>query len=179
MVRLAQNFSMSLPLLDGQGNFGSMDGDPPAMRYTEIRLGKVADTLLEDIDKNTVKFVDNYDTTLIEPEVLPARYPNLLVNGSGGIAVGMATNIPPHNLGDSECLYFTLEDPKAMIKKKMRGPDFPTGYNNCGTGIKNFSDQRLCNNKRSYYRKYSRIEEACRKRDTISVNKSKHGTNCR
>ena len=101
MVRLAQSFSMSLPLLNGQGNFGSMDGDPPAaMRYTEIRLGKVASTLLEDIDKDTVNFVDNYDTTLLEPEVLPARYPNLLVNGSGGIAVGMATNIPPHNLGE-------------------------------------------------------------------------------
>ena len=143
MVRLAQNFSMSLPLLDGQGNFGSMDGDPPAaMRYTEIRLGKVADTLLEDIDKNTVKFVDNYDTTLIEPEVLPARYPNLLVNGSGGIAVGMATNIPPHNLGEivNACILL-LEDPKAddeEIRKIILGPDFPTGGIIIGgNGIKN------------------------------------------
>ncbi len=132
MVRLAQNFSMSLPLLDGQGNFGSMDGDPPAaMRYTEIRLGKVADTLLEDIDKDTVNFVDNYDTTLIEPEVLPARYPNLLVNGSGGIAVGMATNIPPHNLGEiiNACILL-LDQPKAeddIIRKIILGPDFPTG----------------------------------------------------
>ena len=96
MVRLAQSFSMSLPLLNGQGNFGSMDGDPPAAMKSilEIRLGKVASTLLEDIEKNTVNFVDNYDTALLEPEVLPARYPNLLVNGSGGMAVGMATNIP-------------------------------------------------------------------------------------
>ena len=143
MVRLAQNFSMSLPLLDGQGNFGSMDGDPPAaMRYTEIRLGKVADTLLEDIEKNTVKFVDNYDTTLVEPEVLPARYPNLLVNGSGGIAVGMATNIPPHNLGEivNACILL-LDDPKANdedIRKIILGPDFPTGGIIIGgNGIKN------------------------------------------
>ena len=132
MVRLAQDFSMSLPLLDGQGNFGSMDGDPPAaMRYTEIRLGKVADTLLEDIDKNTVNFVDNYDTTLTEPEVLPARYPNLLVNGSGGIAVGMATNIPPHNLGEivNACILL-LDSPNTdddSLRKIILGPDFPTG----------------------------------------------------
>ena len=132
MVRLAQNFSMSLPLLDGQGNFGSMDGDPPAaMRYTETRLGKVASTLLEDIDKDTVNFVDNYDTTLLEPEVLPARYPNLLVNGSGGIAVGMATNIPPHNLGEivNACILL-LDNSKAedsSIREIILGPDFPTG----------------------------------------------------
>ena len=132
MVRLAQNFSMSLPLLDGQGNFGSMDGDPPAaMRYTETRLGKVASTLLEDIDKDTVNFVDNYDTTLLEPEVLPARYPNLLVNGSGGIAVGMATNIPPHNLGEIvNASILLLDNPKAedsSIREIILGPDFPTG----------------------------------------------------
>ena len=132
MVRLAQSFSMSLPLLNGQGNFGSMDGDPPAaMRYTEIRLGKVASTLLEDIDKNTVNFVDNYDTTLLEPEVLPARYPNLLVNGSGGIAVGMATNIPPHNLGEivNACILL-LDNPDVddnSIREIILGPDFPTG----------------------------------------------------
>ncbi len=132
MVRLAQSFSMSLPLLNGQGNFGSMDGDPPAaMRYTEIRLGKVASTLLEDIDKDTVNFIDNYDTTLLEPEVLPARYPNLLVNGSGGIAVGMATNIPPHNLGEivNACILL-LDNPDAddsSIREIILGPDFPTG----------------------------------------------------
>ncbi|MXW92967.1 MAG: DNA gyrase subunit A, partial [Rhodospirillaceae bacterium] len=101
LVRMAQPFSMRLPLIDGQGNFGSMDSDPPAaMRYTEARLAKAAESLLDDIDRNTVDFQDNYDESRREPVVLPARYPNLLVNGAGGIAVGMATNIPPHNLGE-------------------------------------------------------------------------------
>ena len=132
MVRMAQSFSMSLKLLDGQGNFGSMDGDPPAaMRYTEIRLGKVANTLLEDIDKETVNFVENYDNSLKEPSVLPAKYPNLLVNGAGGIAVGMATNIPPHNLGEIiDATILLLKNPKAEdseIKECILGPDFPTG----------------------------------------------------
>ena len=101
MVRMAQGFSMRLPLIDGQGNFGSMDGDrAAAMRYTEARLARSAHELLEDIDKETVDFQPNYDETVVEPKVLPAGYPNLLVNGAGGIAVGMATNIPPHNLGE-------------------------------------------------------------------------------
>src|SRR5918994_1712216 len=101
LVRMAQEFSLRLPLIDGQGNFGSVDGDPPAaMRYTEVRLAKVAHALLEDLDKDTVDFQENYDNTEREPTVLPARFPNLLVNGAGGIAVGMATNIPPHNLGE-------------------------------------------------------------------------------
>src|ERR1700744_5078322 len=101
MVRMAQTFSMRLPLIDGQGNFGSMDGDSPAaMRYTEARLDKAAETMLEDIDKETVDFHPNYDDSMQEPDVLPSRFPNLLVNGGGGIAVGMATNIPPHNLGE-------------------------------------------------------------------------------
>ena len=101
MVRMAQDFAMRLPLIDGQGNFGSMDGDPPAaMRYTEARLSRAADALLDDIDKDTVDFQPNYDGRLQEPKVLPARFPNILVNGGGGIAVGMATNIPPHNLGE-------------------------------------------------------------------------------
>ena len=101
LVRLTQNFSMSLPLIDGQGNFGSIDGDPPAaMRYTETRLSKVSQFLIDDIDKKTVDFKSNYDETEKEPSVLPAQYPNLLVNGAGGIAVGMATSIPPHNLGE-------------------------------------------------------------------------------
>ena len=132
MVRMAQSFSMSLKLLDGQGNFGSMDGDPPAaMRYTEIRLGKVASTLLDDIDKETVSFIENYDNSLKEPSVLPAKYPNLLVNGAGGIAVGMATNIPPHNLGEIiDATILLLNNPKvedSNIKECIRGPDFPTG----------------------------------------------------
>ena len=101
LVRMVQDFSMSVPLIDGQGNFGSVDGDPPAaMRYTETRLSKITEYLIEDIEKNTVDFKSNYDETEKEPVVLPAQYPNLLVNGAGGIAVGMATSIPPHNLGE-------------------------------------------------------------------------------
>ena len=101
LTRMVQVFSMSLPLIDGQGNFGSVDGDrPAAMRYTETRLSKISQHLIEDIDKKTVNFKSNYDETEKEPEVLPAKYPNLLVNGAGGIAVGMATSIPPHNLGE-------------------------------------------------------------------------------
>ncbi|MFC3132002.1 DNA gyrase subunit A [Microbaculum marinum] len=132
LVRMAQDFSLRLPLLDGQGNFGSVDGDPPAaMRYTEVRLGKPAHSLLEDIDKDTVDFQDNYDNSESEPTVLPARFPNLLVNGAGGIAVGMATNIPPHNLGEvvDACIAY-MEDPAIDIERLMEivpGPDFPTG----------------------------------------------------
>jgi len=101
LVRLTQTFSMSLPLIDGQGNFGSIDGDPPAaMRYTETKLAKVSQFLIDDIEKNTIEYRNNYDDTEREPTVLPSQYPNLLVNGAGGIAVGMATSIPPHNLGE-------------------------------------------------------------------------------
>ena len=132
LVRMVQDFSMSLPLIDGQGNFGSIDGDPPAaMRYTETRLAKISQYLLDDIEKNTVSFKSNYDETEQEPDVLPAQYPNLLVNGAGGIAVGMATSIPPHNLGE------VIDGTLALIKNKdiklnelmkhIPGPDFPTG----------------------------------------------------
>ncbi len=133
LVRMAQDFSMSFVLLDGQGNFGSMDGDKPAaMRYTEVRLGRSSsETLLQDIEKKTVDFQDNYDGSDREPVVLPARYPNLLVNGAGGIAVGMATNIPPHNLGEviDACLaYIENNDITiAELMQHMPGPDFPTG----------------------------------------------------
>ncbi|MAN61584.1 MAG: DNA gyrase subunit A [Parvibaculum sp.] len=132
LVRMAQDFSLRLPLLDGQGNFGSVDGDPPAaMRYTETRMGKPAHALLNDIDKDTVNFQDNYDNSEQEPEVLPAEFPNLLVNGAGGIAVGMATNIPPHNLGETidACLAL-MDDPELSIDRLneiIPGPDFPTG----------------------------------------------------
>jgi DNA gyrase subunit A len=132
LVRLAQDFSMRLPLIDGQGNFGSVDGDPPAAeRYTECRLAKVAHELTEDLDKDTVDFQDNYDASEREPVVLPARFPNLLVNGGGGIAVGMATNIPPHNLGEviAACLAY-IEDPAISLEaltEIVPGPDFPTG----------------------------------------------------
>ena len=132
LVRMAQDFSMSLPLLDGQGNFGSMDGDnPAAMRYTEVRMDKPAAYLLADIDKETVDFQDNYDGKQQEPTVLPARFPNMLVNGAGGIAVGMATNIPPHNLGEviDACLAL-IDDPDLTSEQLIDyvpGPDFPTG----------------------------------------------------
>ncbi|MDV7339392.1 DNA gyrase subunit A [Terasakiella sp. A23] len=133
MVRMAQDFSMRLPLIDGQGNFGSMDGDPPAaMRYTEARMDKAAHNLIADIDKETVDFKPNYDDTTLEPSVLPAQYPNLLVNGAGGIAVGMATNIPPHNLGELiDACCALIDDPNLTIDDLIRdyvfGPDFPTG----------------------------------------------------
>ncbi len=132
LVRMAQDFSMRLPLIDGQGNFGSVDGDPPAaMRYTESRLAEAALALLEDLDKDTVAFQDNYDNSEREPAVLPARFPNLLVNGAGGIAVGMATNIPPHNLGEIvDACVALIEDPALSIDdliKYVPGPDFPTG----------------------------------------------------
>ena len=132
LVRMAQEFSMSLPLLDGQGNFGSMDGDnPAAMRYTEVRMDKPSAYLLADIDKDTVNFQDNYDGKDREPTVLPARYPNMLVNGAGGIAVGMATNIPPHNLGEVITATLALiEDPdldSLSLMEYVPAPDFPTG----------------------------------------------------
>jgi len=132
LVRMAQDFSMRVPLIDGQGNFGSVDGDPPAaMRYTEARRAKIAHSLTEDIDKDTVEFQDNYDGSEKEPVVLPARFPNVLVNGSSGIAVGMATNIPPHNLGEviDACLAY-IDDPSInleILTEIVPGPDFPTG----------------------------------------------------
>ena len=138
LARMAQDWSLRLPLVDGQGNFGSMDPDAPAaMRYTEARLAKAADALLEDIDKDTVDFTANYDGSEHEPSVLPARYPNLLVNGAGGIAVGMATNIPPHNLGEvvDACRAY-LDDPAITVEGLMAhipGPDFPTGALLLGT----------------------------------------------
>src|SRR5213595_1029773 len=132
LARMTQPWSMRLPLIDGQGNFGSMDPDPPAaMRYTEARLAKVSNFLLADIDKDTVDFQPNYDASEREPQVLPARFPNLLVNGAGGIAVGMATNIPPHNLGEvlNACRAY-IEDPAISsegLMEHVKGPDFPTG----------------------------------------------------
>jgi len=132
LVRLVQDFSMSLPLITGQGNFGSIDGDPPAaMRYTETKLGKIAQHLTEDLEKNTVSYRKNYDETETEPTVLPSQYPNLLVNGAGGIAVGMATSIPPHNLGEiinATTAYIENKDITiSQLMKHVPGPDFPTG----------------------------------------------------
>jgi len=132
LVRLAQDFSMRYPLIDGQGNYGSVDGDPPAaMRYTEARLSRIAEEILEDLEKETVDFVENFDQTRMEPTVLPARVPNLLVNGADGIAVGMATRIPPHNLRETiEAAISLIENPDQTLKQLMKiipGPDFPTG----------------------------------------------------
>ena len=132
LVRMVQDFSMSLPLVEGQGNFGSIDGDPAAaMRYTETRLSKVSQFLIDDIEKNTIDFKSNYDETEKEPSVLPAQYPNLLVNGAGGIAVGMATSIPPHNLGEIiDGTLALIENKDITVKQLMKfipGPDFPTG----------------------------------------------------
>jgi DNA gyrase subunit A len=132
LVRMAQDFSLRYPLVDGQGNFGSIDGDPPAaMRYTEVRMKKITQELLADIEKNTVNFVPNYDGSLQMPEVLPAKFPNLLVNGGSGIAVGMATNLPPHNLNEVlEGIIHFIRYPKASLEDIMKfipGPDFPTG----------------------------------------------------
>ncbi|HEX17175.1 MAG TPA: DNA gyrase subunit A [Thermoplasmatales archaeon] len=142
LVRMAQDFSLRYPLVDGQGNFGSVDGDAPAaMRYTEVRLSEIAELMIEDIDKDTVDWRDNFDGTLKEPEVLPSRFPNLLVNGSSGIAVGMATNIPPHNLKEViDGIIAVIDDPKIDTEGLMRiikGPDFPTGGVICGrSGIR-------------------------------------------
>jgi DNA gyrase subunit A len=132
IVRMAQEFSMRAVLVDGQGNFGSIDGDPPAaMRYTEVRMSRLASEMLADIEKDTVNFIPNYDESLTMPEVLPARFPNLLVNGSSGIAVGMATNIPPHNLAEvCDAVSYLIEHPNASLDQIMKilpGPDFPTG----------------------------------------------------
>ncbi|MBN9262657.1 MAG: DNA gyrase subunit A, partial [Hyphomicrobium sp.] len=132
LVRLTQEFSMSVPLVDGQGNFGSVDGDPPAaMRYTECRLQKVTQHILDDLDKDTVEYQENYDGSREEPSVMPAKFPNLLVNGAGGIAVGMATNIPPHNLGEViDAAIAHLDNPDISIDELVQivpGPDFPTG----------------------------------------------------
>ena len=131
MVRMAQDFSMRLMLVDGQGNFGSVDGDPPAaMRYTESRLAKSSESLLRDIDKDTIDFIPNYDESQSEPSVLPAEFPNMLVNGAGGIAVGMATNIPPHNPGEVvRACKALIDNPELSLEELMEiipGPDFPT-----------------------------------------------------
>src|SRR5512136_2162892 len=131
IVRLVQDFSIRYPLVDGQGNFGSVDGDnPAAMRYTEVRMARLADEMLADIEKETVDFGPNYDESLTEPLVLPAKFPNLLVNGSSGIAVGMATNVPPHNLSEIiKATILLLDNPEATLDELMArvpGPDFPT-----------------------------------------------------
>src|SRR5579862_8735606 len=143
LVRLAQSFNMRYPLIDGQGNYGSVDGDPPAaMRYTEARLAKITEEMLADLEKETVDFIPNFDQTREEPVVLPSKTPNLLINGASGIAVGMATNIPPHNLGEIiDATVALIERPESTLKEIMKivpGPDFPTaGYISGSEGILN------------------------------------------
>ena len=137
LVRMVQDFSLRYPLIDGQGNFGSIDGDPPAAyRYTECRLARLAEEMLRDIDRETVEFVPNFDGSTTEPFVLPTRLPNLLANGSAGIAVGMATNVPPHNLRELvDALVLVARNPSCTLDElleKMPGPDFPTGALICG-----------------------------------------------
>jgi DNA gyrase subunit A len=172
LVRMAQDFSMRVPLIDGQGNFGSVDGDPPAqMRYTEVRRAKIAHQLTEDIDQDTVEWKDNYDASEKEPSVLPARFPNLLVNGVGGIAVGMATNIPPHNLGEviDACLTY-IDDPSISLEaltEIVPGPDFPTGALLIG---KQNARAALARGRGSLLmRARCRIEEIRKDRDAIIV----------
>ena len=137
LVRMAQDFSMRYPLVDGQGNFGSIDGDPAAaMRYTEARLSRVAEEMLEGIREDTVDFQPNFDGTVQEPVVLPSKFPNLLVNGSSGIAVGMATNLPPHNLNEIvDAIKYYIKNPNCSVEDLMefvKGPDLPTGGIICG-----------------------------------------------
>jgi DNA gyrase subunit A len=180
LVRMAQDFSMRLVLIDGQGNFGSMDGDPPAaMRYTEARLAQTADALLSDIDKDTVDFRPNYDETDREPSVLPAQFPNLLVNGAGGIAVGMATNIPPHNLGEviDACLAL-IDDPQLDFERLLElipAPDFPTGATILGrSGIR----QAYATGRGSLLvRSRTYVEEVRKDRDAIIVSEIPYQVN--
>lgn len=180
MVRMAQEFSLRVPLIDGQGNFGSVDGDPPAAyRYTEARLDKAAEELLRDIDKETVDFLSNFDDTRKEPQVLPAAIPNLLVNGSDGIAVGMATKIPPHNLGEViDGVIAYIEDPSIKVRqliKHIKGPDFPTGASIMGTEgiIKAYTTGRGSITVRGKIE----IEEGLRGKDQIIINEIPYQVN--
>ncbi|MEY2697464.1 MAG: hypothetical protein RL333_1602, partial [Pseudomonadota bacterium] len=179
IVRMAQPFSLRYMLVDGQGNFGSVDGDPPAaMRYTEVRMSKIAHELLADLEKETVDFTPNYDDSEHEPSVLPTRVPNLLVNGSAGIAVGMATNIPPHNLTEvvNACLHL-IANPEASIQELMEiipGPDFPTaGIINGASGIR---EAYLTGRGRIYLRAQCEFEEE-NGRSSIIVNELPYQVN--
>ena len=166
LVRLAQPFSLRYPLVDGQGYFGSVDGDPAgAMRYTECRLSRIATELLRDIDADTVDFEPNYDESRRQPTVLPARFPNLLVNGSAGIAVGMATNMPPHNLGEVvKGIVAMIEDPSINVEKLMKhvkGPDFPTGGSIVGSRR---DPRRVPDRARAHHRARPRAHRAAARR---------------
>ncbi|MBW9276196.1 MAG: DNA gyrase subunit A, partial [Candidatus Thiodiazotropha sp. (ex. Lucinisca nassula)] len=181
IVRMAQPFSMRYMLVDGQGNFGSVDGDSPAaMRYTEVRMARIAHTMLDDLDKETVDFVANYDETEREPAVLPARIPNLLINGSAGIAVGMATNVPPHNITEVvDACIAVIDDPEIYIDQLMSylpGPDFPTaGLINGASGIK---EAYHTGRGRIYMRAHTEIEtDDSNGKQTIIVNELPYQVN--
>src|SRR5919107_123253 len=172
LVRLAQDFSMRNPLVDGQGNFGSIDEDPAAaMRYTEARLAPIAREMLRDLDADTVDFGPNYDGSEQEPQVLPARFPNLLVNGSSGIAVGMATNIPPHNLKETIAATIALiDDPDldtAALMQHMKGPDFPTG--GVILGLSGIRDAYETGRGRVRVRAKAHVEEGKQGKDQIVI----------
>ena len=180
MVRMAQNFSMRLELIDGQGNFGSLDGDPPAsMRYTEARLSKISEKIVTDLEKNTVNFQPNYDDTTKEPSVLPAQYPNILVNGASGIAVGMATNIAPHNLGEViDATLFCIDNPDSSIddlNKFILGPDFPTGCQIIGN--KGIIDDFNSGKGACILRAKTSIENFKKDRDAIIINEIPYQVN--
>ena len=180
MVRMAQDFSMRLELIDGQGNFGSLDGDPPAaMRYTEARLAKISEKLITDLDKETVVFQPNYDDSIFEPTVLPAQFPNLLVNGSSGIAVGMATNIAPHNLGEViDATLHTIDHPDCGyedLEKFVLGPDFPTGGQIIG--IKGIKEAFQTGRGACIVRSKTSIEEFRKDREAIIVHEIPYQVN--
>jgi DNA gyrase subunit A len=190
MVRMAQDFSMRYELVDGQGNFGSIDGDAPAaMRYTEARMAAVGDDLMADIEKNTVGFTDNFDGSLVEPVVLPASLPNLLVNGASGIAVGMSTSIPPHNLGEVvDALIFMLNNWENMddiglpeIMQFIKGPDFPTGgviyTHDNGSGEDQLRFAYATGQGKVRVRAKAHIEELGRGRSRIIVSEIPYQTN--
>ena len=180
IVRMVQDFSLRYPLVDGQGNFGSVDGDSPAaMRYTEVRLAQISNNILADLDKNTVDFVANYDDTAREPSVLPTILPNLLVNGSSGIAVGMATNIPPHNLTEVvDGLIALIKDPAIGIDKIMKhikAPDFPTG--GIIWGFEGVKSAYLTGRGKIIIRAKARIEVAKNDRETIIISELPYQVN--
>src|SRR4029077_79715 len=178
LVRLAQDFSMRYPLVDGQGNFGSVDDDPPAaMRYTEARLAPLGTEMLRDIDADTVDFVPNYDESRQQPLVLPSRFPNLLVNGSAGIAVGMATNIPPHNLAEViDALVAMIDEPSIdvdRLSRQIKGPDFPTG--GIGLGRAGIKEAYRSGRGRIVMRARAHIEELRGGRTAIIVTELPYG----
>ena len=180
LVRMAQDFSMRYVLVEGQGNFGSLDNDPPAaMRYTEARLAAIAQEMLTDIDKDTVDFAPNFDDTLKEPTVLPARLPNLLVNGSSGIAVGMATNIPPHNLSEvCDALTFLIDNPEATAEELIEfvpAPDFPTG--GIILGREEIKKAYITGQGKIVIRAKAQVEEIAKGRNRIVISEIPYQTN--